>query len=113
MQPFTPSLETSNPRPAARLTARVVRSAVVAALGALLFGFDTAVISGTTDWLKHQFALTDFTLGFTVSSALIGTIIGSIGVGRPVDALGRRGILYLIAVFFFVSALGCALAWNW
>jgi SP family xylose:H+ symportor-like MFS transporter len=113
MQPTTSALEPSIPQPSSRLTGRVLRSALVAALGALLFGFDTAVISGTTDWLKHQFALTDFTLGFTVSSALIGTIIGSIGIGRPADSMGRRGILYVIATFFCVSALGCALAWNW
>jgi len=106
-------MEAEIPQPSSRLTGRVLSSALVAALGALLFGFDTAVISGTTDWLKNQFALTNFTLGFTVSSALIGTIIGSIGVGRPADSLGRRGILYVIAIFFCVSALGCALAWNW
>ncbi len=49
-------------------------SALIAALGGLLFGFDTAVISGTTEWLKREFRLTDFTLGFTVASALIGTL---------------------------------------
>jgi SP family xylose:H+ symportor-like MFS transporter len=96
-----------------KLSAILLRSAVIAALGGLLFGFDTAVISGTTDWLKKQFALTDFMLGFTVSSALIGTILGSIVVGRPADAFGRRGILFLLAVFYFVSALGCGLAWGW
>jgi MFS transporter, SP family, xylose:H+ symportor len=85
----------------------------VAALGGLLFGFDTAVISGTTEWLKSEFSLTDFTLGFTVASALIGTIIGSIAVGKPADTVGRRGILFLLAIFYFVSAIGCALAWNW
>ncbi|HOX57955.1 MAG TPA: sugar porter family MFS transporter [Candidatus Paceibacterota bacterium] len=100
------------PRPA-RLTAGLLTSAIVAALGGLLFGFDTAVISGTTDWLKSQFTLTDFSLGFTVSSALVGTIIGSVVVGKPADALGRRGVLFLLAILFFVSAIGCALAWDW
>jgi sugar porter (SP) family MFS transporter len=85
----------------------------VAALGGLLFGFDTAVISGTTDWLRKEFGLSEFTLGFTVASALIGTIIGSIAVGRPADEIGRRGVLFVIAVFFFLSAIGCALAWDW
>ena len=99
--------------PRGRLTPGLLLSAIVAALGGLLFGFDTAVISGTTDWLKTQFALTDFTLGFTVASALIGTIVGSITVGRPADALGRRGILFLLAILYFCSALGCALAWGW
>lgn len=88
-------------------------ASIVAALGGLLFGFDTAVISGTTAWLKSVYGLNDFWLGFTVSSALIGTIIGSIGVGRPADALGRKGILFILAVFYFLTAVGCALAWNW
>jgi sugar porter (SP) family MFS transporter len=85
----------------------------VASLGGLLFGFDTAVISGTTDWLRKIFALTNFELGFTVSSALIGTIIGSIVVGKPADRFGRRGILFLLAVLYFISAIGCAFASGW
>jgi SP family xylose:H+ symportor-like MFS transporter len=96
-----------------KVTFYLLGSALIAALGGLLFGFDTAVISGTTEWLKSEFSLTDFTLGFTVASALIGTIIGSIAVGKPADKVGRRGILFLLAVFYFVSAIGCALAWNW
>ena len=96
-----------------KLSVTLMRSAIVAALGGLLFGFDTAVISGTTEWLRREFLLTDFMLGFTVSSALIGTILGSIGVGKPADSIGRRGILYVLAVLFFVSAIGCGLAWNW
>ena len=59
---------------------KLLGAALVAALGGLLFGFDTAVISGTTDWLKTTYQLSGFWLGFTVSSALIGTIIGSIVV---------------------------------
>ena len=96
-----------------KLNATLIGSTIVAALGGLLFGFDTAVISGTTDWLTKQFSLTEFILGLTVASALIGTIIGSIAVGRPADAFGRRGILFVLALFYFVSALGCAFAWNW
>lgn len=96
-----------------RLKASVVYTALIAALGGLLFGFDTAVISGTTDWLKSHFILTDFWLGFTVSSALVGTIIGAIAISRPADALGRRSILFILAVLYFVSALGCAAAWSW
>ena len=96
-----------------QLTGTLIRSALIAALGGLLFGFDTAVISGTTDWLTRQFSLTPFSLGFTVASALIGTIIGSIVVGKPADSLGRRGVLFVLAILYFVSALGCALAWGW
>jgi MFS transporter, SP family, xylose:H+ symportor len=96
-----------------RLNAMLIRSAIVASLGGLLFGFDTAVISGTTDWLKKVFTLSDFALGFTVASALIGTIVGSIAVGKPADSIGRRGVLFLLAVLYFISAVGCAFAWGW
>jgi sugar porter (SP) family MFS transporter len=88
-------------------------SAIVAALGSLLFGFDTAVISGTTEALRQVYALNDNLLGFTVSSALIGTMVGSLLVGRPADWWGRRPMLALLAVLFVVSAVGCALAPNW
>ncbi|MFO7933336.1 MAG: MFS transporter [Bacteroidales bacterium] len=63
----------------------LVLFAFVAALGGLLFGFDTAVISGTTHWLERTFDLTNFTLGFTVASAILGTITGAVIVGRPAD----------------------------
>lgn len=96
-----------------RLSGTLIRSAIVAALGGLLFGFDTAVISGTTDWLRTVFGLSNFMLGFTVASALIGTIIGSISVGKPADAFGRREVLFILASLFFVSALGCGMAWGW
>ncbi|MCX7887793.1 MAG: sugar porter family MFS transporter [Verrucomicrobiae bacterium] len=91
----------------------LLASAIVAALGGLLFGFDTAVISGTTEGLKKEFALTDFELGFTVASALIGTILGALGVGKPADKIGRRGTLILLAIFYIVSAVGCAIPWSW
>lgn len=127
----SPSQISSPAQSADRLTAVLLRSTVIAALGGLLFGFDTAVISGTTDWLKAGFvtgiterlqamlpsigpeSLLEFMLGFTVASALIGTVIGSIAVGRPADSFGRRGVLSLLAILYFVSGVGCALAWNW
>jgi MFS transporter, SP family, xylose:H+ symportor len=99
--------------PTGRLTSKLLASTVVAALGGLLFGFDTAVISGTTDLLQKVFTLNDFWLGFTVTSALVGTVVGSIVVGRPADSLGRRGVLFALAVLYLVSGLGCALAWGW
>ncbi len=86
---------------------------MIASLGGLLFGFDTAVISGTTDWLGQVFELSSFWLGFTVASALIGTIIGAIAVGKPADKYGRKNILFGLAVLYFVSALGSAFAWDW
>jgi sugar porter (SP) family MFS transporter len=91
----------------------VIYSTIVAALGGLLFGFDTAVISGTTGWLENVFGLSSFWLGFTVASALIGTIIGAISIGKPSDKYGRRNILFAVAVLYFISALGSALAWDW
>jgi sugar porter (SP) family MFS transporter len=101
------------PAGTARLTSSLIRSAIVASLGGLLFGMETAVISGAKGWLKLHFALSLFMLGFTVASALIGTIVGSIAVGRAADAMGRRGVLMVLAALFFISALGCALAWGW
>ncbi len=95
--------------------------AIVAALGGLLFGFDTAVISGAEQKLQQLFqpveGLSDsagaFWHGFLVASALIGTIIGSIAVGKPADRFGRRAVMFLLAILYFVSALGSALAWDW
>jgi SP family xylose:H+ symportor-like MFS transporter len=91
----------------------VLLSTIVAALGGLLFGFDTAVISGTTHWLKEVYDLSSFWLGFTVASALIGTIIGAIFVGKPADKYGRRSMLFVLAILYFISAIGSALAWDW
>jgi sugar porter (SP) family MFS transporter len=91
----------------------VIKSALVAALGGLLFGFDTAVISGTTETLQEIFNLSNAWLGFTVASALIGTIIGSIIVGWPTDKIGRRNMLMWLGIFYFISAVGSALAWDW
>lgn len=91
----------------------LIRSAIVAALGGLLFGFDTAVIAGAEGALRSIFELTDGMYGFTVTSALIGTIIGSISSGKPSDRFGRKKTLIVAAVFYFVSAVGSALAWSW
>jgi SP family arabinose:H+ symporter-like MFS transporter len=96
-----------------KLSASILKSAVVAALGGLLFGFDTAVIAGTTHALTEIFHLSPTALGFTVSAALWGTIIGSVTAGIPGDKYGRRDSLRAMAVLYFISALGCALAWNW
>jgi sugar porter (SP) family MFS transporter len=88
----------------------VVFSALVAALGGLLFGFATAVISGTTEALQRVFALDDWGLGFAVTSALIGTIVGAFTAGKPAEVYGRRRVLFVLAVFYFISALGSAVA---
>ena len=88
-------------------------SAAVAALGGFLFGFDTAVISGATDALRLRFDLNSSELGFTVASALIGTIVGSIAAGAPSERYGRRPVLKTLAVLYFLSATGCGFAPNW
>lgn len=95
------------------LTSSLLKSTVVAALGGLLFGFDTAVIAGTTDALTRTFDLSPNGLGITVASALIGTIIGALLAGIPGDRFGRRDSLRMMAIFYVLSALGCALAWDW
>ncbi len=86
---------------------------VVSALGSFLFGFDTAVISGTTKFITEYFSLTDATLGMTVSIALWGTVIGSIVIGKPGDVFGRRAMLSTCGVLYFISAIGCAVAESW
>ena len=91
----------------------VVKGTVVGALGGLLFGFDTAVISGTTQALTSVYHLSPFMLGVTVSSALLGTVIAALSAGIPGQRYGRRDSLRVMAIFYVISALGCALAWNW
>jgi sugar porter (SP) family MFS transporter len=95
------------------INSHVIRSTVVGALGGLLFGFDTSVISGTTSALTHTYHLSPALLGVTVSSALVGTVIGAMAAGIPGQRLGRRDSLRVMAIFYIISALGCALAWNW
>jgi SP family xylose:H+ symportor-like MFS transporter len=103
----------AEPEAPSKLTGTLARSTVIAALGGLLFGFDTAVISGTTQALQSVFDLNGFWLGFTVASALIGTIVGALVIGRPADVYGRRQVLFAIAALYFASAVGSALAWSW
>jgi MFS transporter, SP family, arabinose:H+ symporter len=95
------------------LNPTLVKSTAVAALGGLLFGFDTAVISGTTRSLTDVYHLSPGLLGVTVTSALVGTIFGSMLAGIPGDRFGRRDSLRVLAVLYLISSLGCALAWNW
>lgn len=91
-------------------TTRLYASTVVAALGGLLFGFDTAVISGATEALQQYFGLSEAMLGFTVVTALIGTVLGSIAVSRPADIWGRKRVLIVLAILYTVSAIGSGLA---
>ena len=95
------------------LSSSLIRSTVVAALGGLLFGFDTVVISGTTGALRQVFALTENGIGVTVAIALIGTIAGAWLVNIPGDRYGRRDSLRFIAVLYLLSAVGSGIAWDW
>lgn len=81
---------------------------LVATLGGLLFGYDTAVISGAEQALQKHMGLDDVWHGLTVSSALIGCVIGSALSGSFASSLGRRDSLRVAALLFFLSALGSA-----
>lgn len=81
----------------------------VASLGGLLFGFDTAVISGTFTMVEACFNLGDIEVGWFASSALVGAIIGAFFSGMLSDKYGRRPVLILAAFLFFISALGSAI----
>jgi len=95
------------------LNNNLAKAAAVGALGGFLFGFDTAVISGTTQALTGVYHLTPEQLGLTVSMALIGTVIGAMTAGIPGQKYGGRETLRILAIFYVISALGCAFAWNW
>jgi SP family arabinose:H+ symporter-like MFS transporter len=96
-----------------KLNPNLLKATAVGALGGLLFGFDTAVIAGTTHSLTLRYDLSPRQLGLTVSMALIGTVIGAMSAGIPGQKYGARETLRVLAVFYVLSALGCAFAWNW
>ena len=91
----------------------LAKAAAVGALGGFLFGFDTAVIAGTTQALTSVYHLSQEQIGRTVLMALIGTVIGAMMAGVPGQKYGGRETLRFLAVCYVVSALGCAFAWNW
>ena len=91
-----------------KVSSRTVFIAIVAALGGILFGYDTAVISGTTEVVKSQFGLTTGGEGWYVGCALIGSIIGVLVAGMMSDFLGRKKTMLISAVLFSISAIGCA-----
>src|SRR5262249_1612202 len=95
------------------MTATLWRGVLVGALAGLLFGFDTAVVSGTVDALRHLFSLSPGTLGVTVSSALWGTLVGALTAGQPGDRYGARTCLRWVALLYLLSAVGCLIAWSW
>ncbi len=93
-----------------RANRTLIASAVIAALGGLLFGFDTIVISGAEQKFQALWSLSDTLHGWAMSSALWGTVLGALLGNIPADRFGRKGTLIWIGLFFFVSAVWSGLA---
>ncbi len=85
---------------------------ITVAIGGLLFGFDTAVISGAVGLVKIQFSLNTVEEGWMVSSGLLGCIIGVFATGMLSNRLGRKKTIIISAVMFFISGLGCAFSYS-
>jgi SP family arabinose:H+ symporter-like MFS transporter len=90
-----------------------MKATLTGALGGLLFGFDTVVISGAIDALVRLYGLSPQNKGLTVAIGLIGTVIGALGAGQVGQKLGSRETLRITAVLYVASAVGCGLAWDW
>ena len=88
----------------------LLKCTFAAALGGLLFGYDTVIINGAMLDLVKYFQLTPAIQGWTVSSALVGCIIGTILIGKPGDIYGAKILLQLLSIMFFASSVGCGLA---
>jgi MFS transporter, SP family, arabinose:H+ symporter len=91
----------------------LLRATLTGALGGLLFGFDTVVISGAIDALVRLYGLSPQNKGLTVAIGLVGTVIGALGAGQVGQRLGSRETLRITAVLYLASAFGCGLAWSW
>jgi sugar porter (SP) family MFS transporter len=92
------------------MTKKLILATIAASLGGLLFGFETAVINGALPFITLFFELTEAMKGATVSSALFGCIAGALLIGRPADIFGRRSSLRVLALLFFISAIGTGFA---
>jgi SP family galactose:H+ symporter-like MFS transporter len=88
----------------------VYLAAIFAALGGLLFGYDTGVISGAVLFIRNDFTLSTFALEVIVSGVLAGAAVGALGGGRLADLFGRRKLLITTAIIFAAGALLCAAA---
>jgi len=82
---------------------------MVAALGGLLFGFDTAVVSGAIGFMQERFDLTEVQVGWAVSSLIIGCIVGAAGAGVLGDKFGRKKVLIMAAILFIIGSIGSAI----
>ncbi len=96
-----------------RPNVHLMKATLTGALGGLLFGFDTVVISGAIDALVKLYGLSPWDKGWTVAIALVGTVVGALGAGVVGQKLGGRETLRITAVLYLISAIGSGLAWSW
>ncbi len=92
---------------------RVVGYSIIVALGGLLFGLDTAVISGAEQSIQVLYKLTNFLHGFTVAIAIIGAVVGAFSAGLPSERFGRKKMIITIALLFTITSILSAVAPNW
>ncbi|WP_343212978.1 MFS transporter [Arthrobacter sp. H5] len=93
-------------------TAKVIGVTVAAAVGGLLFGFDTAVINGAVDAIQEDFGLGEAVLGFTVAITLLGCAAGAWFAGELADKWGRKVIMVAAAILFALNSVGSAFAFS-
>ena len=94
------------------LTGKVVMLSMVAALGGFLFGFDSSVINGGVNAIQEEFGLSDDLIGFVVSCALLGAMVGAWFAGTFADKVGRTRAMVVASVLFTASAIGSALCFG-
>jgi sugar porter (SP) family MFS transporter len=102
--------QAANRTPAPGGHGKVIAASVSAAVGAFLFGFDSAVINGAVDALAAHFQLQAFLKGFSVAIALLGCAVGAWYAGQLADRIGRKKVMVIGAILFFASSLGAGLA---
>ncbi|AQW90850.1 MFS transporter [Elizabethkingia anophelis] len=90
----------------------IYKATLVASVGGLLFGYDTAVISGAIGFMRSFYQLSDIMTGWVASCALLGCIAGAMYSGKLSDRAGRKNVLMLSAVLFTISSIGTAMAPN-
>lgn len=96
-----------------RPNVHLMKATLTGALGGLLFGFDTVVISGAIDALVKLYGLSPWDKGWTVAIALVGTVVGALCAGVVGQKLGSRETLRITAMLYLISAVGSGLAWSW
>ena len=98
--------------PTAHVKGTVIYTCVLAALAGLMFGLDIGVISGASQFIKAEFAISDHTIEWIVSSMMFGAAVGALGAGWLSSHLGRKRSLILGAILFVIGSLLCGLAWS-